>query len=168
MVDRWLIRRKEGESLVHFAVRVGWHVGGAVFLYFGILLATALWWHREGVPTPIWFWLVVASVLCGIEGFLLTLLGNIALADFQWTDRNVRLTRPFRFLGKSFAAGVSIAAAEVIQIFIVAGPFWHKTYWELFLWVFAIGAAIFAVVLGVRAYEDIRFRPWAQIELYSE
>lgn len=166
--DQWFLRRKEEEPLVRFAIRVGWHIGAAVLLYFGVLLSTALWWHQEGVPAPIWVWLIVASVLCAIEGFVLTLLGNYALNNFQWTERDVRLARPMRFLGMSLLAGLSMGAAEVLQIYIVAGRFWHASYWDPFLLVLAMGSVIFAVVLYLRARQDIRFRPWSQIKLQAE
>lgn len=168
IADRMLVRRREGEGLFRFSLRIGLHAGLGMVLFGMFLFAIAALPFSDPPKPSFWGWRALATVTVGVNSFCLTLLGNAALAEFQWDEGHARLRRAFRFILWSLVSGLLVAISEVLNLFYLVGIHWKLGYAEPLFCVWLIAGAMFAVVVWLRVREDARFQPWAQVSLTQQ
>lgn len=163
--DRLLVRRREGEGLVRFSLRIGLHAGIGMVLLGVVLYFVATYLKNDPPEFQFWEWWTLAIMTVGVNGFCLTLLGNAALAGFQLNDDRPQLVGRLQFILCTLAAGVLIAASQVLNMYYLVGPYWKHGYVEPFVYIGMITGTMFAVIVWLRAREDVHFLPWNQLPL---
>ncbi|MFN3149206.1 hypothetical protein [Bremerella sp.] len=168
MADRWLVRRREGEGLVRFSLRIGLHAAIGMVLFGLFLFGFATFWKSDPPGIQFWGWWMLAILTVSVNSFCLTLLGNVALAAFQREEDRTRLKLPRRLFACTLASGLLVAVSEVLNLYYLVGPHWRNGYAEPFVWVTLMAGTMFAVVIYLRAREDVHYQPWNEVSLGSQ
>lgn len=165
MADRVLVRRREGEGLVRFSLRIGLHSIVGMVLFGLILFLMATFLKNDPPDLTFWLWWALATATVGVNSFCLTILGNAALAGFHGKGERTGLRNALRLGACSVAAGLMIAFSEIVNMFYLVGSHWKLGYVEPLVCVWLITGVMFAVVVWLRSREDVQFQPWNDVVL---
>lgn len=168
IADRLLVRRREGEGLVRFSLRIGLHTAVGMVLFGLLLYVVATYLKNDPPELHFWGWWMLAIATVSVNSCCLTLLGNGALAGFQQVEGRTHLRRPLRFITCTVVAGLLIAVSEVLNLYYLVGPHWKHGYTEPFVYVTLMTGAMFAVIVYLRAREDVQYQPWNELALGSQ